>query len=64
MHLVISLLLEVVLIAMGHGTSRYRIIWIISGSTNESLFVYMVGFWPIMAFGALLVSVLFFFNYS
>ncbi|CAD6582490.1 MAG: hypothetical protein ASARMPRED_000983 [Alectoria sarmentosa] len=55
-YLAISLLQEAVFMSMGYRISWYRILLAISGSINESLFVYMVGFWPIMVFGGLLMS--------
>lgn len=55
-YLVVSLLLEAVFFTMGYGTSWHRIALVISDSLQESLFVYMVGSWPIILFGALLVS--------
>lgn len=53
---VISLQLEGGFMTMGHATSWYRIALAITGSLNESLIVYMVGFWPVWVFGTLLVS--------
>lgn len=41
---------------VGYGTSWYRIATAISHSAYESLSVCMVGFWPIMVFRAVLVS--------
>ncbi len=54
-YLVISLIQEVVFIHMGYRASWHRIALVVNDSLQESLFVYMVGSWPIMLFGALLM---------
>ena len=55
-YLVINLLLEILFLIMGEGTSCYRILLVIIGSLNEASFIYMVGSSPVIGFGALVVS--------
>ena len=52
-HLVVKLLIDAIAMTMGYSSSWYGMAPVVADSLNESLLVFLVGFWPILVLEAL-----------